>query len=98
MAWQRLNGVQRVPRKYSDDCEERKLALRFGKLLLRRDKALGTEPSRLSYRHLKWLWSIQCRVYLFMDARQQLPAAAAWLNTFLNLLPYKDHAMRLPIV
>ena len=51
-----------------------------------------------SYRHLKWLWSIQCPVYLFMDARQQLPAAAAWLNTFLNLLPYKDHAMRLPIV
>ena len=29
-----------------------------------------------SYRHLKWLWSIQCPVYLFMDARQQLPAAA----------------------
>ena len=41
LAWQR-----RIPSKYSGDCEERKLALRFEKLLLRRDKALGTEPSR----------------------------------------------------
>ena len=46
LAWQRRNGGQKVPSKYSGDCEERKLALRFEKLLLRRDKALGTEPSR----------------------------------------------------
>ena len=46
LAWQRRNGVQKIPSKYSGDCEERKLALRFVKLLLRRDKALGTEPSR----------------------------------------------------
>ena len=46
LAWQRRNGVQKIPSKYSGDCEERKLALRFEKLLLRRDKALGTEPSR----------------------------------------------------
>ena len=46
LAWQRRNGVQKFPSKYSGDCEERKLALRFEKLLLRRDKALGTEPSR----------------------------------------------------
>ena len=46
LAWQRRNGVQKNPSKYSGDCEERKLALRFEKLLLRRDKALGTEPSR----------------------------------------------------
>ena len=46
LAWQRRNGVQKIPSKYSGDCEERKLALRFEKLLLRRDKAVGTEPSR----------------------------------------------------
>ena len=46
LAWQRRNGFQKIPSKYSGDCEERKLALRFEKLLLRRDKALGTEPSR----------------------------------------------------
>ena len=46
LAWQRRNGVQRIPSKYNDDCEERNLAIRFEKLLLRRDKALGTEPSR----------------------------------------------------
>ena len=46
LAWQRRNGVQKIPSKYSGDCEERKLAFRFEKLLLRRDKALGTEPSR----------------------------------------------------
>ena len=46
LAWQRRNGVQRIPSKYSDDCEERNLAIRFEKVLLRRDKALGTEPSR----------------------------------------------------
>jgi hypothetical protein len=46
LAWQRRNGVQKIPSKYSGDCEERKLALRFEKLLLRRDKALGTMPSR----------------------------------------------------
>ena len=46
LAGQRRNGVQKIPSKYSGDCEERKLALRFEKLLLRRDKALGTEPSR----------------------------------------------------
>ena len=36
----------KIPTKDSGDCEERKLAVRFEKLLLRRDKALGTEPSR----------------------------------------------------
>ena len=44
--WQRRNGFQQIPSKYAGDCEERKLAIRFEKLLLRRDKALGTEPSR----------------------------------------------------
>ena len=34
LAWQRRNGVQKIPSKYSGDCEERKLALRFEKLLL----------------------------------------------------------------
>tara|TARA_B110000196_G_C21110930_1_gene647758 strand:+ start:189 stop:1697 length:1509 start_codon:yes stop_codon:yes gene_type:complete len=46
LAWQGRNGVQRIPSKYRDDCEERNLAVRFAKVLLRRDKALGTEPSR----------------------------------------------------
>ena len=46
LAWQRRNGVQSIPSMYSDDCEERNLALRFAKVLLRRDKALGIEPSR----------------------------------------------------
>ena len=46
LAWQRFNGVQRIPRKYHDDCEERNLVIRFEKVLLRRDKALGTRPSR----------------------------------------------------
>ena len=43
-------------------------------------------PNRVkcNYRHLKWLWSTQCRVYLFLDARQQLHATAAWLINFLN--------------
>ena len=34
LAWQRRNGVRTIPSQYSDDCEERKLALRFEKLLL----------------------------------------------------------------
>lgn len=46
LTWQGRNGVQRIPSKYHDDSEERNLAIRFAKVLLRRDKALGTEPSR----------------------------------------------------
>ena len=44
LAWRGRNGVQRIPSKYHDDNEERNLAIRFAKVLLRRDKALGTEP------------------------------------------------------
>ena len=43
LAWQIPNGVQRIPSSKADECEERHLALRFAKLLLRRNKALGTQ-------------------------------------------------------
>jgi len=46
-AWQEHNGVQRIPNKYHDDSEEHNLGIRFAKVLLRRDKALGSAPSRL---------------------------------------------------
>ena len=46
LAWQTRKGAQTIPSRSSSDGEERKLALRFAKMLLRRDKALGTEPSR----------------------------------------------------
>jgi len=46
LAWQGRNGVQRIPSKYHDDSEEHNLGIRFAKVLLRRHKALGTEPSR----------------------------------------------------
>jgi hypothetical protein len=56
LAWQgRRNpigyGAQRIPNKHAgsfyDDSEERKLGIRFGKVLLRRDKSLGSAPSQL---------------------------------------------------
>ena len=42
LAWQRAQ----IPNKYSPYAKERNLANRFSKLLLRRHKALGHEPSR----------------------------------------------------
>ena len=51
LAWQEHNGAQRIPNKHAgsfyDDSEERKLGIRFGKVLLRRDKSLGSAPSGL---------------------------------------------------
>ena len=47
LSWQGRSGVQRIPSKYHDDSEERNLGIRFAKVLLRRDKALGPEPSRV---------------------------------------------------
>ena len=51
VAWQRRNEVQRIPNKnagsFYDDSEERNLGIRFAKVLLRRDKALGSAPSQL---------------------------------------------------
>ena len=51
LAWQEHNGVQRIPNKHADSCyddsEERNLGNRFAKVLLRRDKSLGSAPSRV---------------------------------------------------
>ena len=96
LSWQKHNkthGVLRIPNQHAipkkskefyDDSEERNLGSRLAKVLIRRHKSLGPAPSQFSYRHLKWLWSIRCQVYLFMDARQQLPATATWINTNRN--------------
>ena len=52
LAWQGRNGVQRIPNKHAgsfhDDSEEHNLGIRFAKVLLRRDKSLGSSwPSRV---------------------------------------------------
>ena len=51
LAWQEHNGTQIIPNKHAgsfyDDSDERKLGIRFGKVLLRRDKSLGSAPSQL---------------------------------------------------
>ena len=82
LAWQRHNGVQRIPSKYKDDCEERSLAIRFAKLLLRRDKALGTEPSRsrLSASEVALVNSVS-RVPLHGCVAQQAPESAGSATT-----------------
>ena len=46
LAWQRRIHNRRIPNRYSRNVEERNLANRFAKLLYRRWKALGREPSR----------------------------------------------------
>ena len=46
MKWQKDHATRRIPNQHADDKEEAKLGERFKKLLLRRDKALGPEPSR----------------------------------------------------
>ena len=46
LAWQRRIHNRRIPNRYSPDAEERNLGIRFAKLLLRRDKAVGKELSR----------------------------------------------------
>ena len=46
LAWQRRIHNRRIPNRYSRDVKERKLGSRFAKVLLRRDKAVGKEPSR----------------------------------------------------
>jgi len=51
--WQKRNGVQRIPSKYAGgsiqrfEIEEHKLGMRCAKVLLRREKSLGTAPSEL---------------------------------------------------
>ena len=47
VAWQKGNATQRIPRKFGDDSDERKLGMRFAKLLLRREKGLGARPSEV---------------------------------------------------
>ena len=87
LAWQRRNGVQKFPantpviaRSASSHSGLRNCCFAVTRLWVQ--SKVGH-----SYRHLKWLWSIQCPVYLFVDARQQLSAAAPWLNNFLKVLP-----------
>ena len=46
LAWQTRKGTQQIPCKYRCDREEHLLAMKFEKLLLRRDKAVGRERSR----------------------------------------------------
>ena len=66
LSWQKRNktGVQRIPnhhacpknsKSFYDDSEERKLGIRFAKVLLRRDKSLGPAPSQLQLSDRKWL-------------------------------------------
>ena len=45
--WQKRNKTQHIPPKHGDDSEVRNLGMRFAKLLLRRDKALGAKPSEV---------------------------------------------------
>ena len=44
--WQKDHATRCIPNQHADDKEEAKLGERFKKLLLRRGKALGPEPSR----------------------------------------------------
>ena len=44
LTWQKHNETQHLPKRYGVDDEQRKLGNRFAKLLLRRDKGLGTQP------------------------------------------------------
>ena len=44
LTWQKRNETQHLPKRYGVDDEQRKLGIRFAKLLLRRDKGLGTQP------------------------------------------------------
>ena len=44
LTWQKRNETQHLPKRYGVDDEQRKLGIRFAKLLLRRDKGLGTHP------------------------------------------------------
>ena len=46
LAWQRRIHNRRIPNRYSRNVEERNLGHRFAKVLLRRHKAVGKEPSR----------------------------------------------------
>ena len=46
MKWQKHHATRCIPNQHADDKEEAKLGERFKKLLLRRGKALGPEPSR----------------------------------------------------
>ena len=51
VSWQKRNNTQVIPKKYGDDEEQRNLGMRFAKLLLRRDKSLGTSQSRVQLSH-----------------------------------------------
>lgn len=44
LTWQKHNETQHLPKRYGVDDEQRKLGIRFAKLLLRRDKGLGMQP------------------------------------------------------
>ena len=47
LSWQKRNKTQDIPPKHGDDSEARNLGMRFAKLLLRREKALGAKPSEV---------------------------------------------------
>ena len=47
VAWQKGKATQRIPRKFGDNSDERRLGMRFAKLLLRREKGLGARPSEV---------------------------------------------------
>jgi hypothetical protein len=49
--WQKRNETQHLPKRYGVDREQRNLGMRFAKLLLRRDKSLGTSQSRVQLSH-----------------------------------------------
>ena len=46
LAWQKFQGTERIPHRYSIDQQEKLLAQKFAKVLLRRAKAVGKERSR----------------------------------------------------
>ena len=50
LSWQKRNKTQDIPPKHGDDSEARNLGMRFAKLLLRREKALGAKPSEVRLR------------------------------------------------
>ncbi len=46
LAWQALQGCQRIPNRYSHDVHEKKLGYRFENVLRRRYRAIGGRPCK----------------------------------------------------
>ena len=47
VAWKKCNGTQYLPKRYGVDTVQQKLGIRLAKLLLRREKSLGSKPGEV---------------------------------------------------